>query len=221
MFRSKIADNSQRGVELPAPPTSASTTSLPPLILHPFGGSESMDDLLAGSKAMLALNGLADGDMPEGDERYELQRRAMVGRYQEIRMLLFLGKDISRWLQQCVDFVRRSPEIDDRLIEQSFAALIVEDPPDNVVQKLQKWGVTDRRAIFSRAIGIYSLFVDPPPIASLAPTFLNHYHRYADHAYICFLHLRTFHPAKPEDYAFELYASEEYSRLLSEHWERV
>lgn len=168
---------------------------------------------------MIALEGLADGGTPEGDDRYELQRRAMVGRYQEIRMLLFLGKDISRWLQQCVDVARRAPECDTRLSEQSFAAFIVENPPENVTSKLRKWGVTDRRAIFSRAIGIYSLFVDPPPLSSLAPTFLTNYHRYADHAYICFQHLRAFHPARPEDFAFELYASEEYSKLLSDQWD--
>jgi hypothetical protein len=192
--------------------------SLPPLILHPFGGGESVDDLLAGSKAMLALEGLSGNEPPEGDERYELQRKALVGRYQEIRMLLFLGKDISRWLQQCVDFARGS---DPELSAQSFAELLVDNAPANVTRKLQTWGVTDRRTIFSRAIGIYSLFVVPPPIWSLAPTFLNNYHRYADYAYICFQHLKPFEPARPEACAFDLYASEEYSRRLSEAWERV
>jgi hypothetical protein len=208
-----------RGYRLTASPTTA-IIPLPPLILHPFGGSESIDDLLAGSKAMLALEGFT-GAAVEGDERYELRRRALLGRYQEIRMLLFLGKDISRWLQQCVDFARRSDILDTRLSEQSFADLVVENPPENVKLKLQKWGVTDRRAIFSRAIGIYSLFIEPPPLSSLAPTFLNHYHRYADHAYICFQHLRPFHSPQPEQFGFELYASEEYSRLLSAQWERV
>jgi hypothetical protein len=208
-----------RGYSLTASPTTA-IIPLPPLILHPFGGGESIDDLLAGSKAMLALEGFS-GAAIEDDERYELRRRALLGRYQEIRMLLFLGKDISRWLQQCVEFARRSDVLDTRLSEQSFAELVVENPPENVKQKLQKWGVTDRRAIFSRAIGIYSLFIEPPPLASLAPTFLNHYHRYADHAYICYQHLRAFHPPQPERFAFELYASEEYSRILSEQWERV
>ncbi len=27
----------------------------------------------------------------------------MLGRYQEVRMLLFLGKDIFRWIDQCMD----------------------------------------------------------------------------------------------------------------------
>lgn len=180
-----------------------------------------MDELMEGSRANLSLEGLLGPDSPEGDERYELQRRVMVGRYQEIRMLLFLGKDISRWLQQCVDFVRRSEDANPRYSEQSFASLIVEDPPLNVKEKLERWGVSDRRAVFSRAIGIYSIFTDPPPIEKLAPTFLNHYHRYADHAYICFQHLRPFEPIPADSFWFDLFASEEYSRLLSDQWERT
>ena len=138
-----------------------------------------------GSRATLALEGLMGLDSPEGDDRYELQRRVLNGRYQEIRMLLFLGKDISRWLQQCVDFARRADDMTSRYSEQSFATLIVESPPGKVKEKLEKWGVSDRRAVFSRAIGIYSMFSEPPSINTLAPTFLNHYHRYADHAYRC------------------------------------
>ncbi len=175
---------------------------------------------MEGSRATLALEGLLESDAQAGDDKYELQRRILVGRYQEIRMLLFLGKDISRWLQQCVDFAKRSEGVNPRLSEQSFASLIVEEPPLNVRQKLEKWGVSDRRAVFSRAIGIYSIFSEPPPISSLAPTFLNHYHRYADHAYICFQHLRPFESVVGSDFEFELYASEEYSRLLSEQWEQ-
>ncbi|HXJ37826.1 MAG TPA: hypothetical protein VNH18_01035, partial [Bryobacteraceae bacterium] len=106
------------------------------------------------------------------------------------------------------------------LSEQSFASLVVEDPPAGVREKLERWGVSDRRAVFSRAIGIYSIFAEPPPIESLSPTFLNHYHRYADHAYICFQHLRPFQALTQGQFQFEIYASEEYSRMLSEQWER-
>ena len=194
---------------------------LPPLILHPFGGGSSVDDLMDGSRATLALEGLMGLDSPEGDDRYELQRRVLNGRYQEIRMLLFLGKDISRWLQQCVDFARRAVDMTSRYSEQSFATLIVESPPGKVKEKLEKWGVSDRRAVFSRAIGIYSMFSEPPSINTLAPTFLNHYHRYADHAYLCFQHLRPFDAITPGEFEFDLFASEEYSRILSEQWERA
>lgn len=133
-------------------------------------------------------------------------------------MLLFLGKDIFRWLQQCVEHAQKSQAADSRIVAQSFAALVVEDPPTPVRQKLENWGVTDRRAVFSRAIGIHSLFQQPPPAESLSPIFLKNYHRYADHAYICYQHTQPFLELDKLNWAFDLYASEEYSRLLSDNW---
>lgn len=194
---------------------------LPPLILHPFGAGASTDELLDGSRAALALQGLTGpGGFSTGDDDTDLQRRLVAGRYQEIRMLLFLGKDLCRWLQQCMDFVERSTDIDPRINEQSFAAMLVESPPLAVRDKLEKWGVSDRRAVFSRAIGVNSLFTDPPPAECLSQTFLRNYHRFADHAYICFQHLRPFFALDSSHYQFDIYASEEYSRLLSDQWEQ-
>jgi hypothetical protein len=190
---------------------------LPPLILHPFSGAAGADELLAGSRAALALQGL----IASGDGDAELQRRILSGRYQEVRMLLFLGKDLFRWMQQCAESLRSTENADSRIIEQSFAALVVEEPPESVRRKLEGWGVSDRKAVFSRAIGIHSLFQDPPPPESLSPIFLKNYHRFADHAYICFQHLRPFLPLDPKKYPFEIYASEEYARLLSDQWEKV
>jgi len=195
----------------------ATNSQLPPLILHPFGAGSSTAELVEGSRAALALQGLVESEEDES----ELQRRLLNGRYQEIRMLLFLGKDIFRWLAQCVDFMERSGSANGKVSEQSFAALIVESPPAAVCDKLEGWGVSDRRSVFSRAIGIHSLFAEPPPIESLSPLFLKHYHRYADHAYICFQHLRPFHTLDPKVFEFQIYASEEYAKLLSDQWERV
>jgi len=189
---------------------------LPPLILHPFSGGGSVDELVDGSKAALELQTVVS---PATDHEYELERRILVGRYQEIRMLLFLGKDIFRWLQQCVDSMARS-EAHAHLSEQSFASLVVEHPPTGVRDKLERWGVTDRRAVFSRAIGIHTLFTSPPPVETLSPTLLKNYHRFADHAYICFQHLRQFEELNPKDFDFEIYASEEYAQLLSDQWEK-
>jgi hypothetical protein len=188
---------------------------LPPLILHPFSGGSGAADLVDGSIASLALDGLVESS----EEESALRRRMLTGRYQEIRMLLFLGKDIFRWMQQCVEHVRGSDAADERIVEQSFAALVVEDPPAVVGMKLEGWGVTDRRAVFSRAIGIHSIFEDPPPASSLSPIFLKNYHRYADHAYICYQHSRAFLPLEGANCHFEIYASEEYSRLLSDGWD--
>ena len=188
---------------------------LPPLILHPFSGGQGVDDLLEGSRASLALEGFIEST----EEETVLQRRMLAGRYQEVKMLLFLGKDIFRWLEQCVEFSSRESDGDRRITEQSFAAMVVEEPPDSVRHKLEGWGVTDRRAVFSRAIGIHSLFGEPPGPETLSPVFLKNYHRFADHAYICFQHLNAHLPLDSRCYQYEIYASEEYARLLSEQWE--
>jgi hypothetical protein len=204
-----------------------SPSQLPPLILHPFSAGGSMDQLLEGSRAAVVLQGM-QGHSKLGytaDAESELLRSVLGGRYQEIRMLLFLGKDLFRWMQQCVDFVGRSEGGDcglyRRICEQSFAALVVEMPPACVQTKLQNWGVADRRAIFSRAIGINSLFSSPPPVETLSTMFLQNYHRYADHAYICYQHLKPFQTLLSGQFVFEIYASEEYARLLSEQWQRT
>lgn len=188
---------------------------LPPLILHPFTGGAGTADLLDGSMASLALDGFVNSEEEEG----VLQQRMLTGRYAEVRMLIFLGKDIFRWMRQCAEHVKSSGAADIRIVEQSFAALIVDDPPAGVAEKLEGWGVTDRRGVFSRAIGIHSLFQEPPPMSSLSPIFLKHYHRYADHAYICYQHSIAFLPIDAAEFPFELYASEEYTRLLAAKWE--
>jgi hypothetical protein len=196
------------------------TTQLPPLILHPFSGGSGTDDLVSGSLASLALQGL----VASTDEESVLLRRMLAGRYQEVRMLLFLGKDIFRWLEQCVEHVSSSRQSvsgqssDTPITVQSFASLIVDQPPRSVAEKLERWGVTDRRSIFSRAIGIHSLFEEPPPLQSLSAIFLKNYHRYADHAYICYLNSQTFQAIDSAGVTFELYASEEYARMLSDGW---
>ena len=195
----------------------AAIQQLPPLILHPFSGGSRTDDLLEGSRASLALEGLVDSD----EEESVLRNRMLHGRYQEIRMLIFLGKDVFRWLGQCTEFLNSGGESHARLTEQSFAALLVEDPPQAVRDKLEKWGVTDRRAVFSRAIGLHSLFSSPPPPETLSPVFLRNYHRYADHAYICFQHLAALSTVSTDKFHFEIFASEEYSRILSDQWERT
>jgi hypothetical protein len=192
------------------------TLQLPPLILHPFSGGADTGELVEGSRAALALEGLAEAS----DEELVLRRKMLAGRYQEVRMLLFLGKDLFRWIEQCVEHVGGGPDSgnDGRIIEQSFAAMVVEAPPDSVRLKLESWGVTDRKGVFSRAIGIHSLFQAPPPADSLSPIFLKNYHRYADYAYICYQHSAAFLPLEASTCQFEIYASEEYSRLLSDGW---
>ena len=193
------------------------STQLPPLILHPFGGDAGTAQLLEGSRAALALQKAALAN----PQYAELQKRVVLGRYQEIRMLVFLGKDIFRWIDQCMDQLARSGDIGLSINAQCFSALVVDAPPDSVKTKLEAWGVTDRRAVFSRAIGIRCLFEEPPEIETLSPMFLEHYHRFADYAYICFQQMKPFQPVDGARFDFQMYASEEYSRKLSEQWQAL
>ena len=189
--------------------------TLPPLVLHPFGGDSSTAQLLEGSRASIALQQASLSNPQYAD----IQRQVILGRYQEIRMLLFLGKDIFRWIDQCMDQMERSGNIGLRINAQCFSALIVDTPPESVRKKLEEWGVSDRRAVFSRAIGIRCLFEEPPDIDMLSPMFLEHYHRFADYSYICFQQMKPWQPMDGASFDFPIYASEEYSRLLSEQWQ--
>jgi hypothetical protein len=205
---------------MPAPlfkPSLTGAWNLPPLILHPFAGREGPDKLLEGSRAALMLHGL----MPSDVDRDELSRRILLGRYNEVRMLYFLGKDIFRWMEQCQEIIEKVEllkTIGNRT--QSFAAWLVDGPPKCVSEKLNSWGVSDQRTIFSRAIGFRSAFEELPSSELLSPLFLKNYHRYADHLFSCFQRLSQFAAIDADNFPFELYGSEEYSRKLSEQFER-
>src|SRR5204863_4293559 len=134
--------------------------ALPPLILHPFNERVPAATLLENSKAALMLSGLIPGD---GTDEEALHRRLVSGRYAELRMLFFLGKDVFRWLDQCVEWSARAPQCTlADLFPQSFAGLLTSSPPEPVKQKLVGWGVSDYVSIFSRAIGLNAIFADPP-----------------------------------------------------------
>src|ERR1019366_5276089 len=80
---------------------------LPPLILHPFNEKVAPSTLLESSKAALMLSGLIP---TEGADPDELHRRLLSGRYAEMRMLFYLGKDVFRWIDQCVESTQEAPE---------------------------------------------------------------------------------------------------------------
>jgi len=197
--------------------TDESLCHLPPLILHPFNEHVAPAALLENSKAALMLSGLIPGD---GTEEEVLHRRVMAGRYAEVRMLFFLGKDVCRWMDQCLESVNRQPQLGDSgVMRQSFAALLTGSPPEAVREKLTRWGVADYAAIFSRAIGIEALFQEPPAAASLAEEFLRNYHRYADALFRCFMESAAHRTLPPDQFTFDLFASGEYSRMLESEWE--
>jgi hypothetical protein len=190
---------------------------LPPLILYPFNERIPPSTLLDSSKAALMLSGLVPND---GTDPEDLRRRMLAGRYAEVRMLFFLGKDVLRWVDQCQDLVKRTPQLHETgdLRAQSFAGLVTGDPPERVRTKLLAWGVTDYAAVFARGIGLNSMFAEPPRFDSLSAQFLCGYHQYADALFRCYMQFEPYRKIAHSNFHFELYASGEYSRLLEEQW---
>jgi hypothetical protein len=189
---------------------------LPPLILHPFNERVPPSALLDNSRAALMLSGLIP---PDGTAEEELHRRLLAGRYGEVRMLYFLGKDVFRWVEQCVEWAERTPELAQAgLCPQSFASLLTASPPATVKEKLVRWGVADHASIFSRAIGLNVLFAQPPAFDGLSDEFLRNYPSYADALYRSYLALQPHRPLPSSQVRFELYASGEYSRILESKW---
>jgi hypothetical protein len=204
-------------MSLPETPFGDAVWDLPPLILHPFSDGISPAALLESSRAALMLSGLIAGD---GSEQDELRQRLLAGRYSEIRMLFYLGKDVSRWIGQCLEFISRIPELEDAGIRsQSFASMLASNPPEPAKEKLVSWGVLDYTSIFSRSLGLHSVFTEPPLLRQLGEEFLERYHIFADALFRCYLELEPYRAISPANFRFALYASGEYARLLESEWE--
>ena len=76
-------------------PALESSFTLPPLILHPFADATGPGKLVESSRASLKLQGL----LPAGEATPEdLDRALLDGRYSEMRMLFYLGRDLARWI---------------------------------------------------------------------------------------------------------------------------
>ncbi len=191
---------------------------LPPLILHPFSDQTGPGKLVQSSRASLMLNGLLPHDESTEDE---LTRKLIEGRVCEIRMLFFVGKDLLRWVAQCLDFVSGIPELSGAGIgEQSFSEFLVQSPPEAVRAKLRGWGVFDYKSIFSRAMGLNAVFCEPPTEQHVSTEFIRNYFRYADHMFACRQQMQAFTELSVDNFHFEIYASGEYSRMLEKSWEK-
>ena len=190
--------------------------TLPPLILHPFAEPTGQNKLFESSRANLMMQGL----LPTGEHTpQDLDRALLDGRYSEVRMLYYVGKDLLRWFDQSLDFCERQPELRDLGIRyQSFAALLVDHSPSTVQSKLRKWGVGDFRAIFTRALGLNAMLADIPPRTFLADEFVRNYYRYADQLFLCRQSQVTFPDINALGFDFDIFASGEYSRMLEREW---
>jgi hypothetical protein len=150
----------------------------------------------------------------------QLQTILLDGRFCEIRMLYYVGKDLTRWIEQCTEFVQREPALRASGIEwQSFAQLLVEDSPLPVREKLKNWGVADYRAIFARGMGLNAVFAGAPERAWLTEDFIRNYHQFADRMFACKMAQCPFPAIRAADFDFELFASGEYSRMLERQWQ--
>jgi hypothetical protein len=189
---------------------------LPPLILHPFADTGGPDKLVESSRANLMLQGL----LPAGERNSDdLERVLLDGRFCEIRMLFYVGKDLTRWIEQCLEHIDRNPESRDSGIRyQSFAAYLVEHTPPVVQEKLRKWGVADYKAIFARALGLCALLGSAPRPDTLSHEFIRNYYRYADHMFQVRQGEATFTDISGLGFDFEIFASGEYSRMLEREW---
>jgi hypothetical protein len=201
---------------MPAYFTTDRIRTLPPLILHPFSDAASPNKLVLSSRASLMLQGILPNEEFSVDQ---LERIILDGRFCEIRMLFYVGRDVLRWIEQCVEGIRREPEMRESGIEpQSFASMLIDDPPAEVRDKLTDWGVQDYRAIFARAVGLNAIFSEVPDQSLLASEFVRNYHYYADQMYTCWRTSREYNRIRSEDFGFDLFASGEYSRMLEREW---
>lgn len=191
--------------------------TLPPVILHPFADAGSPMKIAESSRANLMLQGL----MPPGDLSMEdIEQRFLSGRFCEIRMLFYVGKDLERWVEQCVEMAERDTELAaSGLTPGSFIQFLVEHAPAEIREKLERWGVADYRAIFRRAVGLKSMFADVPEFDQLSAHFIRYYYRYADKMYLCRLETEGCPPLPEGRIELSLYASGEYTRMLERQWE--
>jgi hypothetical protein len=189
---------------------------LPPLILHPFADAAGPGKLVESSRASLKLQGL----LPAGEaSRDDLDRALLDGRYSELRMLFYVGKDLARWIDQCIEFVESNRKrLPDGICYQSVADLLTQNAPQAVQAKLRKWGVGDYRAIFSRALGLHCMFADAPSREILSDDFVRNYFRYADQIFTMKQGETPFALLPATDFVFELYSSGEYARMLERSW---
>ncbi len=192
------------------------TWKLPPLILHPFAEAAGPDKLVESSRASLMLQGL----LPSGEmTREELDRKLLDGRFCEIRMLFYVGKDLLRWIEQCMEVVERDEDLKRAgFCYQSFAAILTDEPPKKIREKLKSWGVADYKSIFTRALGLNAIFNEVPQRHHITDEFIRHYYRYADQLFACRQLLWSFGEIQSTQFEFELYASGEYSRMLEREW---
>jgi len=133
-------------------------------------------------------------------------------------MLWCIGRDLTRWIEQCLDYVGRCEELQDKEIRfQSFSTLLVETTPEAAVEKLKGWGVNDFRGIFARALGLNTIFAELPGLGTLTEDFLQDYYAITYQLYLTRHRAVKFLKLDPSDWQFEVYTSGEYIKIIEQH----
>lgn len=164
---------------------------LPPLILHPF------DRRWDANGRLQVVYGK------------RLRESRLQARYDEFCMLCLLGKDLDRWLAQCLEVASGNSELAG-LSECNFIAVLLFAPPVPLLQKMHAWGIKNFQLLFSRAIGLNAVFPDPPSANDVSNAFLRNFHRYADALYDVRLKSEDATVVLEDIFTFEVYASSEY-----------
>jgi hypothetical protein len=185
---------------------------LPPLILHPFSNATDPVRVLANSKAIA----VAPSEQPKSAlAAAQLQRKLLLTRYCEVRMLWCIGKDLLRWVDQCIDFSSRHEELRRSDVRfQSFSSLLIENTPAAVADKLRGWGVADYPNIFARAIGLNTVFAEMPALGILAEEFLRDYYNLTYQLYVCRQQSGPFMKLDPSVFGFDVFTSGEYIKII-------
>ena len=189
---------------------------LPPLILHPFSGPEDTSALMESSRASLVLQGFLPHTETPADD---LDQQLLRGRYAELRMLFYIGKDLTRWMEQCAESAILSGQFEGRRVKpETFAIFLVQHVPDHVRMKLESWGVLDFCALFRRSIGLHTVFQQFPSSETFSPDFLRRYHRHLDFWYEQRVRDSVSDRPQPRQFTFDLFASGEYTLMLEQSW---
>lgn len=189
---------------------------LPPLILHPFSGPDDTSVLMESSRASLALQGFLPREQTTPQD---LDQQLLRGRYAELRMLYYIGKDVTRWTEQCAETVAAAGIFEERRFKtETFAVFLVQYVPPHVRTKLEGWGVLDFSSLFRRSFGLHGVFQEVPVAEAFSCDFLRRYHRHLDQWYEQRLRDAVFERPEPNEFTFDLYASGEYTLLLEQSW---
>ena len=78
--------------------------------------------------------------------------------------------------------------------------------------------MADYRAIFTRALGLNTIFLEPPDRSNLSTEFIRNYYRYAEQIFTCRQNQVNRATIESLGFMFDIFASGEYSLMLEREW---